>query len=499
MNVGHHALTKSQHNGFIYRSTSKGGRMRKMHSAIGAVLVIGLIILSASLAMAEITFDSGAAVRVRQEIWDNIVTLGTSPTAPGNYDRNFFRVRTQAWGKIDVDKTFETYFRLTNELKYYTGPYRLPQNAGVSTVYRAMEEDEIFVDNLYAEYKNIFGIPIDIKIGRQDFLGEFGDGFLILDGTPGDGSRSYFFNAAKMKIRPHQNHSVTLVLLRNSKTDIFMPVVHSSIVQGNYFQDKRVLNVSDESGFIVYSKNKFFDFLSIEPYYMWKSEDKFIVPGSSQVTPRLNINTVGGRIEAKPGNWTIKAELAHQFGTYSNGVDRKANGGQTSIAYAFKELPFKPELEVGYVYLSGDDPNTPGINETWDPLWSRAPMWNELCVYTLINETLAQGGAVTGYWTNMHMLRINTKLFFSNMTNLALGYNYMLAPEKTNLTANTTLLNMFSNTGKNRGSLYQAMLNHAFSKKIDGFLQLEHFLPGDFYNSNARNATFFRWQLQVKL
>lgn len=482
------------------RSNADHQRGDSMKRALFAALVALLIgLMDAQALFAEVKFDYGAALRVRQEIWDNIVTLGTSPTAPGNYDRNFFRFRTQAWGKVDVDDTFIAYLRLANEFKYYLGPYQLPQNSGAYTVYRKMEEDEIFVDNFYAEYKKAFGLPVDLKIGRQDFLGEFGDGFLILDGTPGDGSRSFFFNAAKAVIKPHQNHSITLIALKNPKTDVFMPVLHSSIIQGNYFQDKRILNVSDEAGIIVYSKNKFFDFLSVDPYYIWKSEDKFTVPGSTAVTPRLNLNTIGGRIEAKPENWTIKAEFAHQFGEYSNGVDRKANGGQASLGYAFKQLPLKPELEIGYVYLSGDNPTTTGKNEAWDPLWSRAPMWNELYIYTLINETLSQGGAIPGYWTNLQMLRINAKVYFSDSTNLMLGYNYMLAPEKTNLTANATLRNMFGNNEKDRGRLYQAMLSHTFSKKIDGFLQLEHFQPGDFYNGNARNATFFRWQLQVKL
>ncbi len=52
----------------------------------------------------------------------------------------------------------------------------------------------------------------------------------------------------------------------------------------------------------------------------------------------------------------------------------------------------------------------------------------------IINETLSQGGAIPGYWTNLQMLRINAKVYFSDSTNLMLGYNYMLAPEKTNLT-----------------------------------------------------------------
>lgn len=470
--------------------------MKRAWFAALVALLIGL--MDAQALFAEVKFDYGANFRLRQEVWDNLISLGTTPSNPGNYDRTFFRLRTQIWGKADIDQNFGAYLRLTNEAKYYNGPYEMDQNN--PKVYRSLEEDEIFVDNLYVDYKKAFGLPIDIRIGRQDFIGEFGDGFLILDGTPSDGSRSFYFNAAKVIITPVQNHSITLVALKNTKTDIFMPSLHSSLVGNvNYFQDKRMLNASNEAGIIVYSKNKF-GFLTVDPYYIWKSEDAIYLPTVAKVpanrlAARSYLNTVGGRVEAKPENWTIKAEFAHQFGKNSDDIDRKAYGGQASVGYAFKSTPLKPELEVGYVYLSGDNPNSARKNEGWDPLWSRAPMWNELYIYTLINESVAKGGAIPGYWSNMQMFRLNLKMHFSDSTNLLLGLNHMLAPETTSgLNAN-----MFSNTSKDRGNIYQAMLNHKFSKKLDGFLQLEHFQPGEFYNGNARNATFFRWQLQFKI
>lgn len=474
-------------------SLFRGDSMKRALFAALVALLIGL--MDAQALFAEVKFDYGAAFRLRQEIWDNLISLGTTPNTNTNYDRNFFRLRTQLWGKVEIDKTYGAYLRLTNEAKYYNGPYLNEQNT--PKVYRSLEEDEVFVDNLYVDFKKAFGLPVDVRIGRQDFLGEFGDGFLILDGTPSDGSRSFYFNAAKVIITPIKNHSITLVALKNTKTDIFLPSLHSSLAGNvNYFQEKRMLNASDETGIIVYSKNKF-GFLSVDPYYIWKSEDAIYLPTAPTVrqAPRSYLNTVGGRLEAKPENWTIKAEFAHQFGEYSNGVTRKADGGQASIGYAFKATPLKPELEVGYVYLSGDNPNTAGKNESWDPLWSRAPMWNELYIYTLINESVSKGGAIPGYWSNLQMFRINTKLHFCDSTNLMLGFNHMLAPESTSgLNAN-----MFSNSGKDRGNIYQAMLKHKFSDKINGFLQLEHFQPGSYYNGNARNATFFRWELQFKL
>jgi len=122
-------------------------------------------------------------------------------------------------------------------------------------------------------------------------------------------------------------------------------------------------------------------------------------------------------------------------------------------------------------------------------------MWNELYIYTMIAESQRYGGAIPGYWSNMHLYRINAKINFLETTNLMLGYNLMRAVEPTSGLSTA----IFSNSGKDRGQLFQAMLNHQFSKKIDGYLLWEYFLPGDFYNAQTRNATFFRWQFQVKL
>jgi hypothetical protein len=471
--------------------------MKRAFLAALVALLIGL--MDAQALFAEVKFDYGASLRLRQEIWDNVTHLGTTPSNAGTYDRNFFRIRTQLWGKVEIDKNYGAYLRIANEAKYYNGPYLLPQEgpSATPTELKAWEEDEIFIDNLYADFKNIFGLPVDIRIGRQDFLGEFGDGFVILDGTPGDGSRSFYFNAAKVVIKPHKDHSVTLAYLKNPKTDIYMPVVHTAIDNSNYWWNKRILNVSDESGFVVYGKSKF-DIVALEPYYIYKTEDKFTIPGTSVWIQRSHLNTVGARIAVTPENWTIKAEYAHQFGEYTDGTKRQGDGLNASVGYKFKTVPLKPELEVGYVYLSGDDPHS-AKNEGWDPLFSRAPMWNELYIYTLINETLRYGGAIPGYWTNLQIFRANLKLNIADNTAFSLGYNYMLAPESNGGFTPAVSPVIYSGTDKDRGHLFLGMLTHKFSKKIDAFVQAEHFLPGDYYTPETRSATFFRWQLQFKI
>jgi hypothetical protein len=466
--------------------TGEGNMVKKVLVTVFLVLVGSIIVISD--AYPEMTFDYGASIRLRQEIWDNVVTLDTINLPTGGADRNFFRFRTSLWGKVDFDKDLGAYLKLTNEAKYYIGPYKpnTPSN------YERLDEDELVVDNLYVNAKNVFGLPVDLKVGRQDFLGPdmFGEGFLFVDGTPGDGSRTFYFNAARAKWRITENHSVDFVYLSNPKTDTFLPSMYPAH-HGSLYQDhKKLLNGSDEQGFVIYSRNKINN-LTLEPYYIYKTEEPV---GPLFANPKLKLNTVGARALYTIDAWKLGGEFAHQFGEYDGGRDRTGNGGYVFANYTFKDTPLKPTFELRYVYLSGDDPNT-SKHEGWDPLFSRAPYWNELIIYTFINETIKDGGPIPGYWTNLHLFMAKATMNFTPSTNLCLTYQYLRADER------TSGLNaaMFSNNGKERGHLPTAVLSHKFSKNIDGFLQFEYFIPGNFYNDNAKNAIFFRWQLQFKV
>jgi hypothetical protein len=264
-----------------------------------------------------------------------------------------------------------------------------------------------------------------------------------------------------------------------------------------YAGKKKQLTASNEQGVLVYGRSKITDNISLEPYYAYKRENAFTSPTSAKIT-ELDLNTIGMRAVVTFDTWKVRAEFAHQFGDYDDGglwQDRRGNGGYIFVGRKYDNVSLKPEFELGYVYLSGDDPDTKDKNETWDPIFSRAPNWNELMIYTYINETLNYGGPIPGYWTNLNLFKFGLKLNFSDATALALSYQFLTAPES------TQGLNpvMFSNSGKTRGHLPTAILTHKFSKNLDVMTQLEYFVPEGFYSDQTDNATFLRMQLQYRL
>ena len=463
--------------------------MKKILLRVSLFLLISAVFLSA--AYAEPKYDYGADFRLRQEIWDNVVTLNTLALTGSGADRNFLRLRTRLWGGVDFDTGIGAYLRLTNEAKWYgLGPYRsFKTNPDKDSI----DPDELIVDNLYFNFKNVAGLPVDIKVGRQDFIGTYGEGFLLMDGTPGDGSRSFYFNAARANVKISQNFNFDLTYISDPKTDIYMPSMHPAVT-GTAFQfvdNKKVLTGSNEQAFLIYGRGKTGG-LTIEPYYIYKTEQP--VDAGFEKT-QLKLNTVGGRVLYSVNSWNMGGELAYQFGDYADGRDRTGTGGYAFAGRKYDAVTWKPEFELRYVYLSGDSKNSPDKTKTWDPLFSRNPYWNELIIYTLIPETAKYGGSIPGYWTNMEILKVTAKLNFTPTTNLALTYQYLWAPQST-----TGLpAAMFSNSGHSRGSLPTAILSHKFSKNVDGMLQFEYFVPGNFYSTASDNAIFFRWQLNIKI
>src|SRR3989304_8764095 len=109
-------------------------------------------------------------------------------------------------------------------------------------------------------------------------------------------------------------------------------------------------------------------------------------------------------------------------------------------------------------------------------------MWNELYIDTISSETAGDGGALPGFWTNLHLFKFGVKLALASTTNFTLSGQYLKADQNTATTA------ILSGTGKERGKLATLMLTHAFTKQIDSVFVVEYFWPGDFYAAKAENA-----------
>ena len=462
-----------------------------MRKFLGITLIILALLITfsaesqATTNSDDITFKSGGALRLRHEFWKNWADYNSQ----NKDNRNFFRVKTSLWGQANFGDDLMGYLKLTNEFKAYSyfggaasgNPDKFPDKKG----YHFMI-DEVIVDNLYLDVKGAFDLPVDLRVGRQDFLGMYGEGFLIMDGTPGDGSRTFFFNAAKASWKVDEYNTVDFIGIINPKDDDFLPVLNRDEYQPYNKQtaDKvpYMLNTTDETGFVAYWKTKAFKNLAWELYYMNKKEDD--ENGAGYQARKTKLDTIGSFAKYKLDPFTLRGQFAWQRGKY--GIDdRKGMGGYGWIDHDFKDAKWAPQLSAGYVYLSGDKQSTATM-EGWDPLFSRFPLWSELYLLSMARET-----SIVGYWTNLSMPGVQLKFKPTEKMKLMLAYYYLRANE---LPAAGTYI---SGTSKNRGQLPQFRVDYAFSKDITGYFLVEYLKPGKFYVERD-SGLFTRTEIQFK-
>jgi len=390
------------------------------------------------------------AERFRSETWDNAINLNDS--SPENYA--YTRNKTTLGLQWFAAKGLEVTAKLTNEFRVYFAPKDRP-----------FGWNEVFFDNLYIKWKLPRGLPFTLTAGRQDiFLGE---GFVIADGGPLDGSRSFYFNALRLDYEVRQDHKIIFLLHSMDKTDTLLPTIHD--------QDQPLVE-QPEKALVVYYSGRFGK-STLDAYLIRKTIDRVV---AADVTS--GFNTFGARLQVpiiKPLLLTF--EGAVQAGSYGE-ADREALGGIFHLDYSTGDaVPFLKTLTLGGIFLSGDRSETEK-HEAWDPLFSRWPKWSEGYIYTFIRESRV------AYWSNLTSLYGSLVLDFGSRANAAITYHRLGADER-----NPAVFP--GGKGVERGMLLVGRLNFTISKYLSGHIQWEHFRPGDFYRPGASRFNWLRFEL----
>jgi len=153
---------------------------------------------------------AGLIERIRYEYYDNT----TDFNANKNDKNGYFRIRTSAWGQLSYQSKATLYLKLTNEFRKYVDD---PKD-------RDFTWDEIFFDNLYLNLM-IPGKWGSLTVGRQNLM--YGEGFVLMDGTPWDGSRSIYYDAVKLSLTRGKT-AVDFLAIDNTRIEDWLPVVRGS-------------------------------------------------------------------------------------------------------------------------------------------------------------------------------------------------------------------------------------------------------------------------------
>jgi hypothetical protein len=408
-------------------------------------------------------YKLGLTERFRIETWDNTTTMSKAANGGTSYNRT----RTNLTAQLFPHSNLELMLRLTNEFKFYFAPAT-----------RSFNSHELFFDQCYLKWKNDEIVPGVLTIGRQNII--LGEGFLYADAGPLDGSRSFYFNAARFDYKPDSKNTLTALYNFETPKDVQLPILHN--------QDQPIIE-QPEQGYGVYYEGQF-DWGNAQAYVLRKH-----ISAWNDSLPESHFSTVGARI-AYPffeKHFTATAEGSYQFGTHGS-ENRGAMGGYANLEYkpqANGSFIIPQAITAGGIYLSGDDPATEKY-EGWDPLFSRYPKWSELYIYTL---ALEKGVA---YWTDL--TSINAKLLFA----LGAGFNYqfefyyMTAPQQA-AAANASAQKVFGSAKGVRGRLYINRLSYRISQSTTGYIQWEGFIPGSFYMNGADPTSWLRIEMMINL
>ena len=441
-------------------------------------------------------FTWGADLRVREEYVRNARGL------KNNIDDtiNMLRVRPRIWADVSPFKdpnlgNLDIYVRLADETRFFmTRPTMPPFNTSAATN-NARTFNEIIVDNLYVNWDRPAQLPVTFKAGRQDLT--YGRGWVILDGTPLDGSRSIYSDAFKMTLHddPVQTDLDLFVVDNKAYESRLQPVaIEAGQQQFTSEYDTRLLGA--------YLISRHFAPMEFNAYYIYK-DDTLRIGKLVGLEPNGRIvHTVGGLVQGTACTaWDYYAESAYQWGNEGaiTGVSteerRQGYGFTSDLGYTFKQCPVTPRLHAGYEDLSGDDPHSKTYGG-WDPVMSRWPEISELYVYRWQFEG-KPGVGVVGSWSNLQRFTVGASAKPTPKMTTTFDYSLLFANER-NLN-NTVKAGTTYGQGYIRGSLLVAKLLYDFNSHLSGHLWAEYFEPADFYSSMRDGAVFLRWELMFKL
>ena len=393
--------------------------------------------------------ELGFEERVRSENWDNSTDFNQKTVDA----RHQWRFRTRAWAKWSASASTDFVLGLADESRKLTTPHV------------ALTMDETVIENLYLDHR--FADGASVRVGRQNL--SKGDGFILTDGSPLDGSRVAYFNALDLGWTSGKSR-LDLLIISDPYRDEYLPRVHDRT---------KSLIEWDENALGLYWTDASRAGTTLDVYYFYKSQtgDTRALTNAGYQGDRM-FHTLGGRCTRDfAGGWSLKAEMAGQAGGQNPGSDIRAWGTQATLKKSFAHAT-KPALLLGWTGLSGDDPTT-AANEGWDPLFARYPKWSELYIYTLASE---RGVA---YWTNLSMWQAEVRLTPVKPLDLRATYYRLDAfhrfPGKPAIYAN----------GTHRGDLYEARADYKLNDNWRGHVVGEHLTPGDFY-AGSDGGWFFR-------
>ncbi len=423
----------------------------------------------------KIDFDFGGDIRARYEYKDNWPDKGKATAGSGYED--YLRFRTRLWGKMTAGEAFTTYIRIGNEFRNF-------RNSANDD--KQKFPDELYLDNLYGEWKNdSFGV----KIGRQDL--EKGEGRVISDGTPGDGSRTTHFDAVVLTLNFAQKSSLDLIGIWNHyRDDLTVGSTEVGVYDMTKIKSGAPYSKMDEYGLIAYAEIREYEDLPMDAYWIWKAEEDFY--SKDEKYPGRDFHTVGLCLTPAVTDWlSANIEAAYQFGRVDSADEVASRDISAGMVYAGliakpKDITWSPSMTVAMLYLSGDEDSyyktTDGSTDTgWNPVFNRATWFSEI----------GAGMYDEGRWSNLIYPHVEVGVKPAKGHSVTVQAGPMYAAEKDNGATDDS-------KGFFAKAKYGFPLPTVAGIKLGGAVAGEMLDYGDYYEAAENTATWLRLEVTAK-
>jgi hypothetical protein len=450
----------------------------------------------------------GGDLRIRNEYFNNALSLTTEPAlsrlfAPV-HEQDYFRIRGRVWAAIKPTDDLTFNVRLAAE------PREFMKSSTMDTYFEhsGMQWRYGIVDNLNVKWKEPLQLPMTVTVGRQDIF--LGDGWLVGDGTPEDGSFTTFLDSARITWDlKDQNTTIDAIgIVQDARPDGWLPTIGTS---KGADVEPMLLTDQNEKGMIFWVANKSIPEANLDGYFIYKHDNRLNSAPIGSFGDNADIYTPGARVSGViEQHWKYSVEGAYQFGKKQDPEltlvapsaattgfrDIDAFGLNSKLTYQFKDQ-YNNQLSLSYEYLTGDHPNTKN-DEMFDVLWGRWPSWSEMYnIYSYVQETRV------GQTANLH--RVGPTWTVNPVKDLEFDASYfaLFADQATptrdldsafvqqgvfppSFAGDSPFSSVHGTSGGNfRGHYLQSVLKYKFNRHVSVHLWAECLFPGDYYVSRG--------------
>ncbi len=432
----------------------------------------------------------GADLRIRQEFMENVPGLPgggmLQRAAEGPY-RNHMRYRVRAWGELKPDEHWRLFARLTDEFRWNVRPKN----------HKTTFPDELIVDNLYLEAKDLWDGLVYFNIGRQDMYNLYGLDHVFVDGTPGDGSRTVYTDMARIAFtfdrfeEDGADRKLDFFALHNWDDNPLRWGTrrgHHRSLSG--FGGGAEPDMDDWGwGAIWTHREGAVKWLPYQVFFMQKRTDAFRRGGEKHPATRREL--LGIKLMPQlTDELSLQLEAMGQVGKNSNGDWLSGWSSYAGVNWKRKtDSQFKPFASAGVHFMSGDKDaaKEDGGHHAWDPMWSRGVNDSEIFLY----------GTHYGmaWWSNMMFLNMKGGVELGPHHRVSAAAGPMFAAVDDGLGGDDGHFKGMLSQLRYDFPILVADKSQGERFEIFGHVYAELFNPGDYFATD-KPAWFLRWQVE---